>query len=166
MRSLHTAAKSSPCSPQLEKPVHSNEDPTQPKKKKKKVPDKTLLQSVEAWGFPWEVPLQRVGLPGHSLRSGWPTGWLGGQCFRPLGPAGSLVDNGRSTKKPIRHRDFPGGLVVKNPPSSAGDRCSIPGPGTKIPHTVGQLSPRAPNYRGHAPWSLSTTTTEATRPGA
>ena len=39
--------------------------------------------------------------------------------------------------------DFPGGPVVKNPPSNAGDAGSIPGWGTKIPHAVGQLSPRA-----------------------
>ena len=44
-------------------------------------------------------------------------------------------------------RDFPGGPVVKNPPSNAGDSGSIPGRGTKIP------SPRA-------------TTTELPRPGA
>ena len=25
--------------------------------------------------------------------------------------------------------DFPGGAVVKNPPASAGDKCSSPGPG-------------------------------------
>ena len=30
--------------------------------------------------------------------------------------------------------DFPGGPVVKNLPSSAGDVGSIPGQGTKIPH--------------------------------
>ena len=35
---------------------------------------------------------------------------------------------------------FPGGPVVKNPPSNAGDRGSIPGWGTKIPHALGQLS--------------------------
>ena len=40
-------------------------------------------------------------------------------------------------------RDFPGGPVVKNPPSSAGDTGSIPGQGTKIPRARGQLSPRA-----------------------
>ena len=40
-------------------------------------------------------------------------------------------------------RDFPGGPVVKNPPSNAGDTASIPGQETKIPHAVGQLSPRA-----------------------
>ena len=40
--------------------------------------------------------------------------------------------------------------VVKNPPSNAGEAGSIPGRGTKIPHTVGQLSP-------------CTTTTELTR---
>ena len=36
--------------------------------------------------------------------------------------------------------DFPGGPVVKNMPSNAGDTGSIPGQGTKIPHAVGQLS--------------------------
>ena len=35
-------------------------------------------------------------------------------------------------------REFPGGPVVKNPPSNAGDAASIPGRGTKIPHATGQ----------------------------
>ena len=39
---------------------------------------------------------------------------------------------------------FPGGSVVKNPPSNAGDAGSVPGRGTKIPHAAGQLSPRTP----------------------
>ena len=39
--------------------------------------------------------------------------------------------------------DFPGGAVVKNPPSNAGDTGSIPGRGTKIPHAAVQLSPCA-----------------------
>ena len=39
--------------------------------------------------------------------------------------------------------DFPGGPVVKNPPSSAGHAGSIPGRGTRILHAAGQLSPRA-----------------------
>ena len=54
-------------------------------------------------------------------------------------------------------RDFPGGPVVKNLPSNAGDTGSIPGRGTKIPHAAGQQSPRATttgpayhNYRAHA----------------
>ena len=38
------------------------------------------------------------------------------------------------------YRDFPGGPVVKNLPSNAGNRSSIPGQGTKIPHAMGQLS--------------------------
>ena len=38
---------------------------------------------------------------------------------------------------------FPGGPVVKNLPSNAGDAGSIPGQGTKIPHATGQLSPCA-----------------------
>ena len=54
--------------------------------------------------------------------------------------------------------DLPGGPVVKNPPSNAGDVGSIPGQGTKIPHATGQLSPRATttepahlNERAHVP---------------
>ena len=39
--------------------------------------------------------------------------------------------------------DFPGGPVVKNLPSNAGDTSWIPGQGTVIPHATGQLSPRA-----------------------
>ena len=39
--------------------------------------------------------------------------------------------------------DFPSGPVVKNLPYNAGDVGSIPGQGTKIPHAVGQLNPRA-----------------------
>ena len=35
---------------------------------------------------------------------------------------------------------FPGGPVVKNLPSNAGDAGSSPGRGTKIPHAKGQLS--------------------------
>ena len=42
----------------------------------------------------------------------------------------------------LSHSDFPGGPVVKNPSSNAGDTGSIPGQGTKIPHAIGQLSPR------------------------
>ena len=39
--------------------------------------------------------------------------------------------------------DLPGGPVLKNPSYNAGDAGSIPGGGTKIPHAVGQLNPRA-----------------------
>ena len=42
----------------------------------------------------------------------------------------------------IQVGDFPGGPVVKNPPYNAGDAGLIPGRGTKIPHAMGQLSPR------------------------
>ena len=38
-------------------------------------------------------------------------------------------------------RELPGGPVVKNLPSNAGDVGSIPDQGTKIPHALGQLSP-------------------------
>ena len=60
--------------------------------------------------------------------------------------------------------DFPGGSVVKNPPSNAGETGLIPGWGTKIPHAEGQLSlctattepvgsgAHTPHYReAHAP---------------
>ena len=40
-------------------------------------------------------------------------------------------------------QDFPGGPLVKNLPSKAGDVGSIPGQVTKIPQTTGQLSPCA-----------------------
>ena len=36
--------------------------------------------------------------------------------------------------------DFPGGPEVKNPPCNAGDTCSIPGQGNKIPCVAEQLS--------------------------
>ena len=54
--------------------------------------------------------------------------------------------------------DFPGGQVVKNLLSNAGDTGLIPGQGTKIPHAAGQLSPRTTttelvclNERAHVP---------------
>ena len=37
-------------------------------------------------------------------------------------------------------RDFPGGPMVKNPPSNAGDTASIPDLEAKIPHAQRQLS--------------------------
>ena len=36
--------------------------------------------------------------------------------------------------------DFPGDLVVKNPPTNAGNTGSIPGRGTKDPGAVGELN--------------------------
>ena len=79
----------------------------------------------------------------------------------------------------MQPRDFPGGPVVKNLPSNAGDAGSIHGQGTKIPHAAGQLSPHTtttepapqleslcvPNYRAHTLWSPHTTTTEPMCPG-
>ena len=52
--------------------------------------------------------------------------------------------------------NFPGGPVVKKPPSNAGDAGLITGRGTKIPHAAGQLNPHAtttkPVHSGaHAP---------------
>ena len=39
--------------------------------------------------------------------------------------------------------DFHGASVVKNQSSNAEDASLIPGPGTKLPHALGQLSPHA-----------------------
>ena len=64
--------------------------------------------------------------------------------------------------------DFPDGPVVKNLPDKPGDAGSIPGQGTKIPHSGEQLSPHTPSIeplssRARAPplGSLCSTTTEA-----
>ena len=43
-------------------------------------------------------------------------------------------------KTESKDRDFPGGPVVKNLPSNAGDVDSIPAQGTKIPHATEKLS--------------------------
>ena len=77
----------------------------------------------------------------------------------------------RKNDKGIRSRpawDFPGGPVVKNPPSNAGDTGLIPDRGTKIPHAAGQLilcatstEPEHLNYRARTPQ-----TTEPTFSGA
>ena len=55
-------------------------------------------------------------------------------------------------------RDFPGGSVVKNLLSNAGDVGLIPGQGARIPHATEQLSPCATtrqsmcrNERSHVP---------------
>ena len=52
-------------------------------------------------------------------------------------------------------RDFPGGPVVKNPPSNAGAWGLIPDLGTKIPHPEGQLRlcvlPRDPTCHNEDP---------------
>ena len=54
-----------------------------------------------------------------------------------------MYEIGNTHLKNIKYRDFPGGPMVKNPPSNEGDAGSIPGWGTKIPHAAGQLSPHA-----------------------
>ena len=47
-----------------------------------------------------------------------------------------------TSRNVLMGKDFPGGPVVKNPPSNAGDAGSIPSQGTKIPRAGWQLSPR------------------------
>ena len=50
------------------------------------------------------------------------------------------TNNFMQQKNIVRLLDFPGGPVVKNLACNAGDRGSIPGQGTKIPHAAEQLS--------------------------
>ena len=52
--------------------------------------------------------------------------------------------------------DFPGGPVVKNTPSNAGDAGSIPGQGTQITYATEQMHPCSittdpTHYGAHAP---------------
>ena len=65
--------------------------------------------------------------------------------------------------------DVPGGPVAKNPLSNAGDAGSIPGWGTKSPHSEGQLSPHAattePTHSGaHTPQLESPRATTREKP--
>ena len=57
MRSLRTAMKSSPCSLQLEKAAHNNEDPTQPKINKLINYLKTNKTAIH-----YEVELSKTGI--------------------------------------------------------------------------------------------------------
>ena len=72
-----------------------------------------------------------------------------------------------------QNRDFPGGPVVRNLPSTAGETGSIPDRGTRIPHAVGHLSPHTAttepmHSRACAPQldSLCAATIEAAHSGA
>ena len=55
-------------------------------------------------------------------------------------------------RKP-RCRDFPGGPVVKNPPSTAGDVGSISDRGTNVPRALWQLSPRTMTREKPSRWN-------------
>ena len=62
----------------------------------------------------------------------------------------STVGNTAKIKKCLPW-DFPGVPVVKNPPFNAEDTGSIPGRGTKTPHTVGRLNPCTTTGEAHIP---------------
>ena len=94
------------------------------------------------------IPAPVKAVHSHGVPS--PAGYLKNyECAR------SLISG---SPKNSSERDFPGGPVVGNAPSNAGDTGLIPGRGTRIPHAVGQLIPRATTteltclkYRAHAP---------------
>ena len=57
--------------------------------------------------------------------------------FKKIEIISSIFSNHTTMRLEINYkRDFPGGPVVKNLPSNAGDAGSIPGQGTKIPHAM------------------------------
>ena len=57
-------------------------------------------------------------------------------------PSSSFLNCKFRLRKP-KLGDFPGGPLVKNPPSRAGDTGLIPDQGAKNPHAAWQLSPHA-----------------------
>ena len=69
-------------------------------------------------------------------------------CFLSLDVHAAVLSLQSGLREPIQTTlsktvllwDFPGGPVVKNPPSNAGDAGSIPGRGAKVPQAAGQLS--------------------------
>ena len=91
-----------------------------------------LLSRVQPSATPWTAAYQAPPSIGFSSQEYWSGVPLPSLMFPFRG-----IDCG----------DFPRDPMVKNLPCNAGDMGSIPGQGTKIPHTVEQLS-------------LSVTTTE------
>ena len=74
--------------------------------------------------------------------------WIGVQQIENRGdkevPASQLIGatwTKSEAYKYLEMEDLPGGPVVKNPPSDAGDAGLIPGQAPKVPHAVGQLNP-------------------------
>ena len=94
---------------------------------------------------PWDFQGKSTGVGCHFLLQGiFPTQGsnLGlshcRQMLYHLSHEGSpAVDYIRVNNQP---RDYPGGPVIKNPPSNAGDAGSILGQRTMIPHATGQLT--------------------------
>ena len=74
----------------------------------------------------------------------WPTSQPGSRPWEPASTSSRKAVHCEPLPGVTRggSGDFPGGPVVKNPPSNAGDVGSIPGWENKTPHAVGQLSPR------------------------
>ena len=75
------------------------------------------------------IPFSRE-LPDAGIKCGFPVLQADSLLTEP---PGKLKNNYVETWE-TAHRDFPGGLGLKNQPSTVGDMGSIPGGGTKIPH--------------------------------
>ena len=67
---------------------------------------------------------------------------IAGRNINNLRYADDITLRGESKKElksllmKVKEEDFPGGPVVKNSPFIARDTSSVPGQGTKIPHTL------------------------------
>ena len=88
----------------------------------------------------WSVTILRTGMPGVENTRIENTGLWGCHCLLLMHPVGLL--HAFLSIKLVTSRDFPGGPVVKNPPSNAGDVGSNSDWEAKIPHSSRQLSPQ------------------------
>ena len=99
---------------------------------------------------PWDSPGKNTGVSSHFLlqgiflTQGSNLGLL--HCRQILYHLNNQESphSCRETCKERRQKDFPGGPVVKNLPSNAGDTGLIPGQEAKVLHASGQLSPCTP----------------------
>ena len=97
---------------------------------------KTTTVHRQEWS--WHIAAARQTVIGHVIEGS-----------KEVGGMWKITLKGKVT-------DFPGGPVVKNLPSNAGDTGSIPGQGTRISHAMGKqrlcataTEPTCPNLRSH-----------------
>ena len=91
----------------------------------------------------WSVRILRTGMLGVESTRIENMGLWGHQCLLLMHPVGLL--HAFLSIKLVTSTDFPGGPVVENPPSNAGDMSSNPAWEAKIPHSSRQLSPHTTN---------------------
>ena len=87
----------------------------------------------------WSCVCARVHLPVYTIKARLSERHKPQSYLTLLGQQNAFQD-GKHNSKQRSDGTFPGGPVVKNPPSKAEDTGSIPGLGTKIPHAMGQVN--------------------------